>query len=646
MVDSNQEFDYIKINLASPSRIKNWGQRLLPNGQIIGEVKKPETINYRTFKPEMNGLFCERIFGPVKNWECHCGKFKRVRYRGLVCDKCGVEVTESRVRRHRMGFIDLASPISHIWYIKSLANYIGILLDLKRRSVETIVYFCPDEEAINVLSGVEENQQGSIFLKEKLEQINVSQEVHVIRQRITFLYELANLSDTKSYNSNDFIKLLESRTDLQPSLLEWMIEQVNLLNTYSANLIIQKAQNLFTKLRVLEKFITTEAHPAWMILSVLPIIPPGLRPMVQLEGGRFATSDLNELYRRVITRNNRLIRLSEIYAPEVIITNEKRMLQEAVDALINNGKRGKKALGANNRPLRSLSDIIKGKQGRFRQNLLGKRVDYSGRSVIVVGPSLKLNQCGLPFEIAIELFQPFIIHELMNQGLASNMKVAKKFIQQNESIIDGVLEKVLLNHPIFLNRAPTLHRLGIQAFEPILVEGRAIKLHPLVCSAFNADFDGDQMAVHIPLSLEAQAEAYLLMLAPYNFLSPATGEPIIVPSQDMILGCYYLTVNNIQNLNGSNHYFANLQDVLLAYNQKKIDVHSLIWVRYNNPNHLNIPSTYLAKRTLNNGSYIEFYNDLQIRKDKSGEIIVIYLQTTTGRIIYNYTIQKTLKILD
>ena len=646
MVDSNQNFDYIKINLASPTRIKEWGQRLLPNGQIIGEVKKPETINYRTFKPEMNGLFCERIFGPVKNWECHCGKFKRIRYRGLVCDKCGVEVTESRVRRHRMGFIDLASPISHIWYIKSLANYIGILLDLKRRSVETIVYFCPDEEALNLLVGVDENRHGSIFLKEKLEQIEVSKEVREIRQRITFLYELANLVDTKSYSSNDLITQLKLRENLQPHLLEWMVEQVNLTNLYSSNLIIQKAQSLFTKLRVLEKFMITEAHPAWMVLSILPVIPPGLRPMVQLEGGRFATSDLNELYRRVITRNNRLIRLSEIYAPEVIITNEKRMLQEAVDALINNGKRGKKALGANNRPLRSLSDIIKGKQGRFRQNLLGKRVDYSGRSVIVVGPDLKLNQCGLPFEIAIELFQPFIIHELMNQGLASNMKVAKKFIQQNESIIDVVLEKVLLNHPIFLNRAPTLHRLGIQAFEPILVEGRAIKLHPLVCSAFNADFDGDQMAVHIPLSLEAQAEAYLLMLAPYNFLSPATGDPIIVPSQDMILGCYYLTINNIQKLRGSNHYFINLQDVLLAYNQGKIDLHSLIWVRYNNPNHLEIPSTYITKYVLNDNSYIEFYKDLQIRKNQDGEIITIYLQTTTGRIIYNYTIQKTLQILD
>jgi DNA-directed RNA polymerase subunit beta' len=365
--------------------------------------------------------------------------------------------------------------------------------------------------------------------------------------------------------------------------------------------------------------------------------------MIQLEGGRFATSDLNELYRRVITRNNRLLRLLEIDAPQLIIRNEKRMLQEAVDTLIDNGKRGKIALGANNRPLKSLSDIIKGKQGRFRQNLLGKRVDYSGRSVIVVGPSLKLNQCGLPYEMAVELFQPFIIRELINQGLASNMKVAKNLIHQNEPLIDNVLDQVLRNHPIFLNRAPTLHRLGIQAFEPILVQGRAIKLHPLVCSAFNADFDGDQMAVHIPLSIEAQAECYMLMLAPYNFLSPANGEPIIMPSQDMVLGCYYLTVNNLTNLLGSNHYFSDLLDVLLAYNQHKVELHSTIWVRYNNA--IDIESKLLKKVKLKDGSTIEYYDNLQVRKDANNSIIVKYLQTTTGRVIFNYTIQKTLNLL-
>ena len=397
------------------------------------------------------------------------------------------------------------------------------------------------------------------------------------------------------------------------------------------------------RIRILENLVGTGSSPAWMILSILPVIPPALRPMIQLEGGRFATSDLNELYRRIITRNNRLLRLLEIDAPQLIIRNEKRMLQEAVDTLIDNGKRGKIALSANNRPLKSLSDIIKGKHGRFRQNLLGKRVDYSGRSVIVVGPSLKLNQCGLPYEMAIELFQPFIIRELINQGLASNMKIAKNLIQQNEPIIDPVLEKVLTNHPIFLNRAPTLHRLGIQAFEPILVQGRAIKLHPLVCSAFNADFDGDQMAVHIPLSVEAQAECYMLMLAPYNFLSPANGEPIIMPSQDMVLGCYYLTVSNIPKLLGSNHYFADLEDVLLAYNQDQIEIHSSIWVRYSNP--VNQDSTLIKKIDLKDASFIEFYQDMQIRKAKDGNIIAQYIKTTTGRVILNYIIQKTLKFL-
>ena len=396
------------------------------------------------------------------------------------------------------------------------------------------------------------------------------------------------------------------------------------------------------RIRILENLLTTGANPAWMIITILPVIPPALRPMIQLEGGRFATSDLNELYRRIITRNNRLLRLLEIDAPQLIIRNEKRMLQEAVDTLIDNGKRGKIALSASNRPLKSLSDIIKGKHGRFRQNLLGKRVDYSGRSVIVVGPSLKLNQCGLPYEMAIELFQPFIIRELINQGLASNMKVAKNLLQQNEPIIDPVLEKVLANHPIFLNRAPTLHRLGIQAFEPIIVQGRAIKLHPLVCSAFNADFDGDQMAVHVPLSVEAQAECYMLMLAPYNFLSPANGEPIIMPSQDMVLGCYYLTVNNIKGLLGSNHYFADLNDVILAYNQDQIEIHTSIWVRYKHK--ISKPSNFIKRIKLKDESYIEYYENLQIRKDKNDRTIVQYLQTTTGRVLLNYTIQTTLNI--
>ena len=605
MTRPNQDFDYIKIKLDSPNRIKEWGQRLLPNGQIVGEITKPETINYRTFKPEMDGLFCERIFGPTKNWECHCGKYKRVRYRGLICERCGVEVTESRVRRHRMGYIGLISPVTHIWYLKSVPSFIALILGMTRTDLEAIVYFTnycelesdtPEENLYNI---------GAETIKRQLDDLNLIEEAERTRNEISALNEKA---ESGFYT----LKNLKER------------------------------EQLIKRVRILENFISTGSSPSWMILSVLPVIPPGLRPMVQLEGGRFATSDLNELYRRVITRNNRLIRLLEIYAPEIIIRNEKRMLQEAVDALIDNGKRGKKALGANNRPLRSLSDIIKGKQGRFRQNLLGKRVDYSGRSVIVVGPTLKLNQCGLPYEIAIELFQPFVIHELINQGLASNMKVAKKFIHQNEPLVGNVLKKVLINHPIFLNRAPTLHRLGIQAFEPVLVEGRAIKLHPLVCSAFNADFDGDQMAVHVPLSLEAQAEAYILMLTPYNFLSPATGEPIIMPSQDMILGCYYLTANNVKGLLGSNHYFANSEDVILAYEHNQVDLHALIWVRYDGT--ITIPEKMLKKIELRDGSYIEQYINLQRKFDINNNLITQYLQTTPGRIIFNSTIQKTLQI--
>ena len=457
-----------------------------------------------------------------------------------------------------------------------------------------------------------------MIILDELERLNLSQEIIKTRQFI--LYS----SNVLAQKNPEYLTSQWSR--------KWEHQRIYKLRAQAIK-----------RVRILENLSATRSNPSWMVLSVLPVIPPALRPMIQLEGGRFATSDLNELYRRVITRNNRLLRLLEIDAPQLIIRNEKRMLQEAVDTLIDNGKRGKIALSANNRPLKSLSDIIKGKHGRFRQNLLGKRVDYSGRSVIVVGPSLKLNQCGLPYEMAIELFQPFIIRELINQGLASNMKIAKNLIQQNESIIDPVLEKVLKSHPIFLNRAPTLHRLGIQAFEPILVQGRAIKLHPLVCSAFNADFDGDQMAVHIPLSLEAQAECYMLMLAPYNFLSPANGEPIIMPSQDMVLGCYYLTVNNIRGLLGSNHYFRNLEDVILAYNQNKLEIHSTIWIRHNNINQ--ILSKLIKKVNLKDESIIEYYKNIQIRKNKKGEIIVTYLKTTTGRVLLNYTIQKTLNFL-
>jgi DNA-directed RNA polymerase beta' subunit len=459
---------------------------------------------------------------------------------------------------------------------------------------------------------------GAVLIKKELEKLNINREISKTRKFITICSKVLHKENPIYEYSKWFRK--------------WEYQRIYKLRDQSIK-----------RIRILENLQATGSNPSWMVITILPVIPPALRPMIQLEGGRFATSDLNELYRRIITRNNRLLRLLEIDAPQLIIRNEKRMLQEAVDTLIDNGKRGKIALSANNRPLKSLSDIIKGKHGRFRQNLLGKRVDYSGRSVIVVGPSLKLNQCGLPYEMAVELFQPFIIRELINQGLASNMKVAKNLIQQNESTIDPVLEKVLGNHPIFLNRAPTLHRLGIQAFEPLLVQGRAIKLHPLVCSAFNADFDGDQMAVHVPLSLESQAECYMLMLAPYNFLSPANGEPIIMPSQDMVLGCYYLTVNNIKNLLGSNHYFANLDDVILAYYQDQIELHTAIWVRCIDQN---IEPTNLIKKTvLNDESCIEYFENLQVRKDKNGKKLVQYIQTTTGRVIFNYTIQKTLKLV-
>lgn len=679
MKQSEKEFDYLKIKLASPTRIQQWGQRALPNGQIVGEVKKAETINYRTFKPEMNGLFCERIFGPNKNLECACGKYKRVRYEGLICDRCGVEITESRVRRHRMGHINLIYPVVHIWYITSRPNYIALLLEVeqneqrldtgikkkgKRKTpsysqiksedervqqlkLASIAYFIANDELEfyflhwqlksyriarlkqiryflrpltprQIVTKISNNLVGAVIIKNELEQLNIKNEISNTRQFITYG---SNILARKSP------EYLESKW-----YRKWEHQRIYKLRAQAIK-----------RIRILENLRATHSNPAWMVLSILPVIPPALRPMIQLEGGRFATSDLNELYRRVITRNNRLLRLLEIDAPQLIIRNEKRMLQEAVDTLIDNGKRGKIVLGANNRPLKSLSDIIKGKHGRFRQNLLGKRVDYSGRSVIVVGPSLKLNHCGLPYEMAIELFQPFIIRELIQQGLASNMKVAKNLIQQNEPLVDPVLEDVLLNHPIFLNRAPTLHRLGIQAFEPILVKGRAIQLHPLVCSAFNADFDGDQMAVHIPLSLEAQAECYMLMLAPYNFLSPANGEPVVMPSQDMILGCYYLTVNNIKNLHGSAHYFANLEDVILAYNQEQIEIHSSIWVRYNKT--VDILSFLIKKVELSDQSYIEYYDNLQIRKAKNKTIIVKYIQTTTGRVIFNYTIQKTLNLL-
>ena len=616
-----QRFDYVKIGLASPERIRQWGERTLPNGQVVGEVTKPETINYRTLKPEMDGLFCERIFGPAKDWECHCGKYKRVRHRGIVCERCGVEVTESRVRRHRMGYIKLAAPVAHVWYLKGIPSYMAILLDMPLRDVEQIVYF----NAYVVLSpGNADNLAYKQLLTED-QWIEIEDELY-----------------------SEDSKLSGIEVGIGAEALQRLLQDINLdteaeqLREDIATSKGQKRAKLIKRLRVMDNFVATGSCPDWMVLDVIPVIPPDLRPMVQLDGGRFATSDLNDLYRRVINRNNRLARLQEILAPEIIVRNEKRMLQEAVDALIDNGRRGRTVVGANNRPLKSLSDIIEGKQGRFRQNLLGKRVDYSGRSVIVVGPNLKIHQCGLPREMAIELFQPFVIHRLIRQGLVNNIKAAKKLIQRNDPTVWDVLEEVIEGHPVMLNRAPTLHRLGIQAFEPILVDGRAIQLHPLVCPAFNADFDGDQMAVHVPLSLEAQAEARLLMLASNNILSPATGRPIITPSQDMVLGCYYLTTENPGAKKGIGNYYANLDDAINAYDQKQVDLHSYVWVRYDGKMEVDQDDNLVSEETSVDGAVTQLYNFRRIRKDAEGNLISQYIYTTPGRIIYNKTIQETL----
>ncbi len=616
MLKKERSFDYVKINLASPARIRQWGERILPNGQSVGEVTKPETINYRTLKPEMGGLFCERIFGPVNDWECHCGKYKRVRHKGIVCERCGVEIIEANVRRHRMGFIELASPVTHVWYVKTRPSKIGMVLNLSLKELEQIVYF-------NSYVVTHPGSNDKLQYKQLLDETDWQ----------ALDYDSNSLDDVKISIGAEAIKTLLENIDLQS-------ESKNLRGSILAAKGSER-EKLIKQLRIIDHFIAAACEPVWMVLELLPVLPPDLRPMVQLDGGRFATSDLNDLYRRVINRNNRLARLQEIMAPELIIRNEKRMLQEAVDALIDNGKRGRAVVGLNNRPLKSLSDIIEGKQGRFRQNLLGKRVDYSGRSVIIVGPELKLNQCGLPREMAIELFQPFVIHRLIYEGLVNNIKAAKNIIRNNENLAWEILEQVMAGHPILLNRAPTLHRLGIQSFEPILVEGRAIKLHPLVCPAFNADFDGDQMAVHIPLCLEAQTEARMLMLAPNNFLSPATGEPIITPSQDMVLGCYYLTSNNPTQQIPTAHYFYSFEDVLSAFSQSVVNLHSFVWVRHNkslcDENNLKENPDFTEHRLPNQMVYIS--DEIQIKQDFEGKTISRYIKTTPGRILLNQAFQ-------
>jgi len=619
MLQTERSFDYVKINLASPSRIRSWGARVLPNGEIVGEVIKPETINYRTLKPEMGGLFCERIFGPVNDWECHCGKYKRVRYKGIICERCGVEVIESNVRRHRIGFVELASPVTHVWYVKGRPSKIAQILNISLKELEQIVYF-------NSYIITNPGNNSELSYKQLLTETDW--------QVFDTLKE--DTADIEISIGAEAIKTLLTNIDLESESKE-----LRLLIPSAKELDKEK---LIKRLRVIDQFIASGSNPAWMILDIIPVLPPDLRPMVQLDGGRIATSDLNGLYRRVINRNNRLARLQEIMAPELIIRNEKRMLQEAVDTLIDNGKRGRAVFGLNNRPLKSLSDIIEGKQGRFRQNLLGKRVDYSGRSVIIVGPELKLNQCGIPREMAIELFQPFVIHRLIYEGLVNNIKAAKNIIQNNETLAWEMLSQVMAGHPILLNRAPTLHRLGIQSFEPILVEGRAIKLHPLVCPAFNADFDGDQMAVHIPLCLEAQTEARMLMLAPNNFLSPATGEPILTPSQDMVLGCYYLTANNPTEQTSQEQYFYSFNDVIKAYKQSVLKLQTFVWVRITKDN-LNLEKLFhqyqfTEKRFKDQILYLN--SGLQIKKDFNDNILQIYLKTTPGRILLNQSFEYDL----
>ncbi len=542
-VSNPQSFDDIKISIASPEKIRSWS---------YGEVKKPETINYRTFKPERDGLFCAKIFGPVKDYECLCGKYKRMKYRGVVCEKCGVEVTLSKVRRERMGHIELACPVAHIWFLKSLPSRIGLLVDMPLKDLEAVLYF---EKYMVVEPGLTPLKLHELLTDEQ--------------------YEKA----IEEYGEDSFhvgigaeaLKEYLSQIDLEAEAAEMRAE---LKSTTSE----MRRKKLVKRLKLVEAFIESGSRPEWMILDVIPVIPPELRPLVPLDGGRFATSDLNDLYRRVINRNNRLKRLMELRAPEIIIRNEKRMLQESVDALFDNGRRGRAIMGTNKRPLKSLADMLKGKQGRFRQNLLGKRVDYSGRSVITVGPELLLHQCGLPKRMALELFKPFIYAKLEQYGLASTIKAAKRMVEAERAEVWDILSEVIREHPVLLNRAPTLHRLGIQAFEPVLIEGKAIQLHPLVCTAFNADFDGDQMAVHVPLFLEAQLEARVLMMSTNNILSPANGKPIIVPTQDVILGLYYLTLQR-EGEKGEGMIFSGIPEVMHALNQKVVSLHAKIKAR-------------------------------------------------------------------
>src|SRR6201747_347024 len=575
-VQQPEVFDAIKIGLASPDKIRSWS---------FGEVKKPETINYRTFKPERDGLFCAKIFGPIKDYECLCGKYKRLKHRGVICEKCGVEVTLAKVRRERMGHIELASPVAHIWFLKSLPSRLGMVLDMTLRDIERVLYF---EAYVVIEPGMTPLKARQIMTEEdyynKVEEYGDEFRAEMGAEGVRELLRAINID-----------------------------EQVEVLRTELKNTGSEaKIKKYAKRLKVLEAFQRSGIKPDWMVLEVLPVLPPELRPLVPLDGGRFATSDLNDLYRRVINRNNRLKRLLELKAPEIIVRNEKRMLQEAVDSLLDNGRRGKAMTGANKRPLKSLADMIKGKGGRFRQNLLGKRVDYSGRSVIVVGPTLKLHQCGLPKLMALELFKPFIFNKLEVMGVATTIKAAKKEVENQTAVVWDILEEVIREHPVMLNRAPTLHRLGIQAFEPVLIEGKAIQLHPLVCAAFNADFDGDQMAVHVPLGLEAQLEARVLMMSTNNILSPANGKPIIVPSQDMVLGLYYLSIER-EGEPGEGMMISDMSEVHQALEAKAVTLHTKIVSR--------VPQT-----------------------DEAGKSYMKRVETTPGRMLLGETLPKSHKV--
>ena len=571
-----ENFDSIKIGLASPDLVRSWS---------FGEVKKPETINYRTFKPERDGLFCAKIFGPVKDYECLCGKYKRLKHRGVVCEKCGVEVTQAKVRRERMGHIELASPTAHIWFLKSLPSRIGLMLDMTLREIERVLYF---EAFVVIDPGMTEMQRGQLLTDEMyLEAIEQHGDEFDARMGAEAINELLQSIDLAS-------EVIKVREEMGSTSSE------------------TKLKRLSKRLKLLESFIDSGNKPEWMVLTVLPVLPPDLRPLVPLDGGRFATSDLNDLYRRVINRNNRLRRLLELNAPDIIVRNEKRMLQESVDALLDNGRRGRAITGSNKRPLKSLADMIKGKQGRFRQNLLGKRVDYSGRSVIVVGPTLRLHQCGLPKKMALELFKPFIFQKLQIRGDASTIKAAKRLVEREGTEVWDILEEVIREHPVLLNRAPTLHRLGIQAFEPVLVEGKAIQLHPLVCTAFNADFDGDQMAVHVPLSLEAQLEARALMMSSNNILSPANGDPIIVPSQDVVLGLYYLTRERV-GARGEYMTFSDVHEAHRAYESRMVDLQAKVRVRI---------------------------KEYPLVDGKPGPVVIRHVQTTVGRALLSEILPK------